>query len=173
MSQRTERIDQLLREEISRLLTEEVADPRVGFATITDVETTPDLRHARVWVSVIGQPAERTATIAALSRAMPFVRRELGRTLRIKRIPDLHVELDDTAERGTRVLHLLDELESGRAEPSTELPAGETLPTPVARVGHEGDASDEPPSAVVSPKPRRRRGRHASANTAKTKRSSR
>jgi hypothetical protein len=104
---------------------------------------------------------------------MPFVRHELGKTLRLKRIPDLHVELDDTAERGTRVLHLLDELESGRAEPSMELPAGETLPTPVARVGHEGDASDEPPSAVVPPKPRRRRGRHRSANTAKTKRSSR
>ena len=156
MSQRTERIDQLLREEISRLLTEEVADPRVGFATITDVETTPDLRHARVWVSVIGQPAERTATIAALSRAMPFVRRELGRTLRIKRIPDLHVELDDTAERGTRVLRLLDELDTGHA-PDRDLPLGETLPTPVPRVRHEGDATEEPPSAVRPPVPRKRR----------------
>ena len=136
MSQRTHRVDELLREEISRIVREDVSDPRVGFATITDVETTPDLRHARVWVSVIGQPAERTTTIAALARAMPFVRRELGRTLRIKRIPDLHVELDDTAERGTRVLQLLDELESGHA-PEGDLPLGETLPTPVARVRHD------------------------------------
>jgi ribosome-binding factor A len=160
MSQRTDRIDELLRQEIGSIVTREVADPRIGFATITKVETTPDLRHARVWVSVIGQPKERSQTIAALGRAMPFVRRELGRTLRIKRIPDLHVELDDTAERGTRVLHLLDELESGTA-PESDLPLGETLPTPVPRVRHDGDTPDEPPSAVIPPKPRRRRGKPA------------
>jgi ribosome-binding factor A len=158
MSQRTDRIDELLRQEIGGIITREVADPRIGFATITKVETTPDLRHAKVWVSVIGQQQERTATIAALGRAMPFVRRELGRTLRLKRIPDLHVELDDTAERGTRVLHLLDELGSGGAVDS-ELPLGETLPTPVARVHHEGDVPEEPPSAVIPPQPRRRRGK--------------
>jgi ribosome-binding factor A len=158
MTARTDRIDQLLREEIGRLVTEEVADPRIGFATITRVETTPDLRHARVWVSVIGQPTERRETVAALGRAMPFVRRELGRTLRLKRIPDLHVELDDTAERGTRVLQLLDELGSGAVR-DDDLPLGETLPTPVLRVHHEGDAEEEPPSAVIPPKPRKRRPR--------------
>ena len=173
VTQRTDRIDELLRQEIGSIVTREVADPRVGFATITKVETTPDLRHAKVWVSVIGQPKERSATIAALSRAMPFVRRELGKSLRLKRIPDLHVELDDTAERGTRVLHLLDELESGTAEPSTELPAGETLPTPIARVGHEGDATEEPPSAVIPPVPRRRRGRERSKGNTGARRTSR
>ena len=156
MSQRTERVDQLLREEIGAIVTREVADPRVGFATITRVETTPDLRHAKVWVSVIGQPAERTATIAALGRAMPFVRHELGKTLRIKRIPDLHVHLDDTAERGTRVLQLLNELEAGLSV-EEDLPLGETLPTPVPRLHHEGDSPVEPPSAVIPPKPRSRR----------------
>jgi ribosome-binding factor A len=155
MSQRTQRVDELLRQEIGVIVTREVADPRIGFATITRVETTPDLRHARVWVSVIGQPAERDATIAALGRAMPFVRHELGRTLRIKRIPELHVRLDDTAERGTRVLHLLSELEAGGA-PESDLPLGETLPTPVARLPHAGDEPDEPPSAVLPPKPKRR-----------------
>ena len=163
MSQRTDRIDELLRQEIGSIVTREVADPRIGFATITKVETTPDLRHAKVWVSVIGQPKERAATISALSRAMPFVRHELGRTLRLKRIPDLHVELDDTAERGTRVLQLLDELESGRADSQRERPSGETLPTPVARVHHEGDTSDEPASAVIPPKPRRGRRRQGDA----------
>ena len=157
MTQRTDRVDELLRQEIGSIVAREVADPRIGFATITKVETTPDLRHAKVWVSVIGQERERRATIAALGRAMPFVRHELGRTLRLKRIPDLHVELDDTAERGTRVLHLLDELEAGGSI-DPDQPLGETLPTPVARVRHEGDATDEPPSAVIPPKPRRRRG---------------
>jgi ribosome-binding factor A len=156
MSQRTDRIDELLRQEIGSIVARDVADPRIGFATITRVETTPDLRHAKVWVSVIGQPTERAATIAALGRAMPFVRRELGKTLRIKRIPDLHVELDDTAERGTRVLHLLDELTAGNV-PEGDLPLGETLPTPVSRTRHEGDLPDEPPSAVREPPPRRRR----------------
>ena len=107
MSQRTDRVDELLRQEIGVIVTRDVADPRIGFATITRVETANDLRHAKVWVSVIGQPEERTATIAALARAMPFIRHELGKTLRIRRIPDLHVHLDDTAERGTRVLQLL------------------------------------------------------------------
>jgi ribosome-binding factor A len=152
VSQRTERVDELLRQEMGSILTRDVADPRIGFVTITSVETTPDLRHAKVWVSVIGQPAEREATMAALRRAMPFVRHELGTRLRIRRIPDLHLELDDTAERGTRVLRLLSELEAG-ATPETDHPTGESLPTPVARLPHAGDLSDEPPSAVHRPEP--------------------
>ena len=158
MSQRTQRVDELLRQEIGSIITRDVADPRVGFATITSVETTPDLRHAKVWISVIGQPAEREATMAALRRAMPFVRHELGSRLRIRRIPDLHVHLDDTAERGTRVLQLLSELETG-AMSETEAPLGESLPTPVARLPHPGDLPVEPPSAVRLPEPRPRRRR--------------
>jgi len=152
MSQRTERVDELLRQEIGSIVARDVADPRVGFATITSVETTPDLRHAKVWVSVIGQPAERDATVAALRRAMPFVRHELGSRLRIRRIPDLHIQLDDTAERGTRILQLLSELESG-STPADEAPSGESLPTPVPRLPHPGDLPDEPPSAVRLPEP--------------------
>ena len=142
MSQRTDRVDELLRQEITTILSREVGDPRIGFATVTGVETSPDLRHARVWVSIIGQPAERDATIAALGRAMPFVRRELGGRLRLRRIPELQVRLDDTAERGTRVLHLLQELEAGHL-PDEDAPAGESLPTPVARLPREGEAGDE------------------------------
>jgi ribosome-binding factor A len=171
MSQRTERVDELLRQEIGEIVAREIADPRVGFATITEVETTPDLRHAKVWVSVIGQPAERDATIAALRRAVPFVRHELGGRLRLKRIPDLHIQLDDTAERGTRILQLLSELESGKAhadEPS-EQPGTESLPTPVARVRRPGDTSDEPPSAVrgTEPEARRRRTRPGASRGSK------
>lgn len=158
MSQRTERVDELLRQEIGAIVTRDVADPRVGFATVTSVETTADLRHAKVWVSVIGQPAERDATVAALRRAMPFVRHELGSRLRIRRIPDLHVHLDDTAERGTRILQLLSDLESGNL-PATDGPQGESLPTPVARLPHFGDLSEEPPSAVRRPEPGARRRR--------------
>ena len=152
MSQRTDRVDELLRQEIGTLLSREVQDPRIGFATITDVETSPDLRHAKVWVSVIGQKADRDETLRALSDAMPFIRRELGKRLRIKRIPDLHVRLDDTAERGTRVLHLLHELEAG-TDPENIEPIVEDLPTPVRRLPHEGDA-DVPAPVPAAPKKR-------------------
>ena len=127
MTERTARVDQLLQEEISRIVAREVQDPRIGFATVTRVETSPDLRHAKVWVSIIGQPDERRTTFRALARAMPFVRHELG-TLRLRRIPELHLELDDSLERGTRVLQILDDLEAGR-EPAPATP-GETLPSP-------------------------------------------
>jgi len=130
VTQRTDRVDELLRQEIGSIVSREMADPRIGFATITDVQTAPDLRHARVLVSVIGQPAERRATLAALGHAMPFVRHELGKRLRLKRIPEFHLELDETFERGTRILHLLDEIEAGRT-PTDDLADGETLPTPM------------------------------------------
>jgi ribosome-binding factor A len=141
VTQRTDRIDELLRQEIGAILSREVADPRIGFATITDVETAPDLTHARVWVSVIGQPDERKATMRALAGAMPFVRRQLGPRLHIRRIPELHVVLDETAERGTRVLQLLAELEAGET-PDAAVSLHETLPTPVSRLRHEGDAPE-------------------------------
>jgi ribosome-binding factor A len=149
MTQRTERIDELLRQEIGSIIAREIADPRVGFATVTSVVTTPDLRHAKVSVSVIGQAEVRKATLTALGRAMPFIQHELGKRLRIKRIPQFHLELDDTLERGTRVLHLLDELEAGHL-PEDAAPDGESLPTPVPRLPHEGDAI-EPAEAEDSP----------------------
>jgi len=154
MSQRTDRVDELLREEIGAILAREVADPRVGFATVTDVETTRDLSHAKVWVSVIGDAAERRATLAALDRAMGFVRRELGAGLRLRRIPALHVELDTSMERGTRVLKILDELEHGdapRAASLADAPVTESLPTPVARLPREGDMPEPKPGAGADP----------------------
>ena len=145
MSQRTDRVDELLRQEIGAILAREVADPRIGFATVTDVETTRDLSHAKVWVSVIGDTAERRETLAALERAMGFVRRELGVRLHLRRIPALHVELDASMEHGTRVLQILDELERGdapRAASIADAPLKESLPTPVARLPREGDTPE-------------------------------
>lgn len=144
MSQRTERLDALLREEISAILAREIADPRIGFVTVTDVDVAPDLSRATVWVSVIGDPATRKASVRALGRAMPFVRHRLGE-LRLKRIPELVVREDDTAARGTRVLRILDELEQGIGPDALELP--DPLPTPT------------PPRGVPEPPAKRSRGR--------------
>jgi ribosome-binding factor A len=143
MSQRIDRVDELLRQEIGRILAKDVQDPHIGFATVTDVETTPDLRHARVWVSVIGGAPERAETLTALERAMGYVRHELGVRLRIKRIPALHVALDDSAARGTRVLRIIEELGQGHdaaGEALADAPRAETLPTPVPRLHRDGDA---------------------------------
>lgn len=133
MTARTDRIDQLLREEIGTILSKDVQDPRIGFVTVTDVETAPDLSTARVWVSVIGQPLERELTMKALQHAMPFVRRELGGRLRLRRIPELQLRLDDTVQRGTRVLQLLAEIEAGGIVDAPP-PIEESLPTPIPHV---------------------------------------
>jgi ribosome-binding factor A len=140
MTERTARLDELLREEISRVLSRDIQDPRLGFVTVTHVDVAPDLRNATVWISTIGQPDERRDTLRALVHAMPYVRREL-RVLRLPRIPELHVKLDDSVQRGTRVLQILHELEEGGSPPDPE--TTETLPTP--RVGRpaDEDATDE------------------------------
>ena len=140
MTQRTQRVDELLREEISRIVAREIDDPRIGFVTITHVEVSADLRHAVVWASVIGDADARTASMRALGRAMPFVRHRLGE-LRLRRIPELHLRLDDTAERGTRLLSILHELEEGH-EPELG-PPSETLPTP-SRAPVTPDVDEEP-----------------------------
>lgn len=165
MTQRTDRVDELLREEMTSIIARDVDDPRIGFATITDVRTAPDLRHAKVLVSVIGQPAERRATLAALGHAMPFVRHELGKRLHIKRIPEFHLELDDSVERGTRILHLLDELEAGRA-PATEPSDVETLPTPRPLVEDaDADGLGAAAAEVVARENARRRSGRAAPGT--------
>src|SRR4051812_8664119 len=148
MTQRTDRIDALLREEVGAILSREIADPRIGFVTVTDVETAPDLSHASIWVSLIGQPDERAESLAALRRALPFIRHELGRRVRLRRIPELHLRVDDTAQRGTRILQLLTELEAGQ-EPEPDAVIDESLPTPIGR-------STEP-EAGTQPRPAGRR----------------
>ncbi|CAN5576770.1 hypothetical protein BH23CHL7_BH23CHL7_10910 [soil metagenome] len=133
MSERTAQLDELLRQEISAVIAREVHDPRIGFVTVTDVEVAPDLGHASVWVSIIGADDERRETMRVLGRAMPFVRHQLGK-LHLRRIPELHLKEDRTAERGTRVLRLLSELGSGTPADEAEVAAvQETLPTPIGR----------------------------------------
>jgi ribosome-binding factor A len=152
MSQRTRRVDELLREEISAVIRREVDDPRIGFVTITDVDVTPDLRHANVWVSIIGAADEKRMTMRALSRAMPFVRQRLG-VLRLKRVPELHVKEDDSATRGTRLLQILDELEQGGEGSVPEAP--ETLPTPTGVSAIAPVPAPRPKKKPVQRRPRK------------------
>jgi ribosome-binding factor A len=111
MSQRTDRLDSQIRQELMDLVQREMADPRIGFATITRVETARDLGHARVWVSVYGTDAERERSMAALTDATPWLRRRLGERLKIRHVPELSLRRDDSIEAGDRVLRLLRDLD--------------------------------------------------------------
>ncbi|MBA3689256.1 MAG: 30S ribosome-binding factor RbfA [Chloroflexi bacterium] len=117
MSQRTDRLDSQIRQELMDLLQREMKDPRLGFATITRVETAPDLGHARVWVSVLGTDRERERTMGALRVATPWLRRKLGERLSLRHVPELTVREDDSTASGDRVLRILQELDGGPTNP--------------------------------------------------------
>ena len=110
MSQRTDRLDSQIRQELMQLLQREMKDPRIGFATITRVETARDLGSAKVWVSVLGTPDEQQAALKALTDAAPWLRRQLGGRLTIRHVPQLVIRHDDSIEAGDRVLRLLNEI---------------------------------------------------------------
>jgi ribosome-binding factor A len=101
----------LIREEVSSLLRKGMKDPRLGFVTITDVEVTPDLHYAKIFVSVLGSEEEVKDSIKALTSASGFLRHELGQRLRLRYIPELSFKLDTSIERGDRILRLLREVE--------------------------------------------------------------
>ena len=100
-----EAVRQVLSEHVGRL-----KDPRIGFVTITGVETSPDLRHARVFISVLGSERKREATLAGLDAAHSVLQGALARELRLKRTPQLAFEYDPSVERGVRMTKLIDEL---------------------------------------------------------------
>jgi ribosome-binding factor A len=110
---RVDRIAEQIREEVSQIVGYELRDERVGFATVTDVRVTPDMATARVFVSVLGAPAEQKAALAALNHASAFVRRQLAPRLRTKRVPQIVFTLDDLLERGNRIENLLKEEDEG------------------------------------------------------------
>ena len=107
---RVDRVNQLLLEELARLLRREVNDPRVSRVTLTGVESTPDLRHATVYVRTLGDETPVEEAIEGLRSAEGFLRGTLGRELHIRRIPELTFEVDRTLERARRIEHLLDEV---------------------------------------------------------------
>src|SRR5215217_6310445 len=95
-SDRMRRVNEAVREVLSGAITSELKDPRVGFVTVTAVETSPDLRHARVFVSVLGNPGERRRTLQALDKARGFLQRRVSSELRMKNTPQLAFIYDDT-----------------------------------------------------------------------------
>jgi ribosome-binding factor A len=106
---RTDRINEQLKQEIAILVRGEVRDPRVGLATITAVETSPELDHAKVFITTLGDEEEKEAALSGLRSAAPFIRGQLGRRLHMRRIPELHFHIDRVLEEATRIELLLRE----------------------------------------------------------------
>ena len=111
MSHRIERVNQLIRQEISDLLQREIKDPRLSqFIAVTEVDTSLDLRHARVYISFISDNQQKQDALDALNGASNFFRKEMSRTLRLRRIPELSFHWDNSIERGARIISLIDDV---------------------------------------------------------------
>jgi ribosome-binding factor A len=110
------RVDEAIRQVIGDVVAKGMKDPRVGFVTVTDVRTSPDLSHARVYVSVLGErgrasePEQREASLEGLRSAHGFLQGRVAAELRLKRTPTLEFSYDDTTDRAMRVEQILDEI---------------------------------------------------------------
>jgi ribosome-binding factor A len=107
-TERMRRVNEVMREVIGSAIATELEDPRIGFVTVTSVETSPDLRSARVHVSVLGGEAERVATLAGLSSSHGVLQARIAREMRLKRTPTLSFHYDEAPERGARLWRLLE-----------------------------------------------------------------
>lgn len=109
MAHHIERVNSLIRQEISELLQRQVKDPRLGnFITVTAVDTSSDMRHAKVFVSRFEGQEEKKETLGVLASAAGFFRKELAARLKLRRIPELSFQWDDSLERGDHLLQLID-----------------------------------------------------------------
>ena len=121
---RPERVGEAIRQELSVMLQREVHDPGIGFVTLTRVKVSPDLQVVRVYYTVIGDDRERRETAKALERAVPFLRRQIGQRVRLRRVPELHFEYDESIEKQDRIEKILLDLQREREEREASQPRG-------------------------------------------------
>ena len=121
MGNRPDRVGEAIRDELSQLIAREVHDPGVGFITLTRVKVSPDLQLARVYYTTMGDEQAQRETAKALKRAAPFLRRQLGQRIRLRRVPEVEFFYDESIARGDRIEQILQELKaeaaSGEAQP--------------------------------------------------------
>ena len=111
---RMRRVNEAVREVVSAAIAEDLKDPRVGFVTVTAVDTSPDLRHARVYVSVLGDEQERANSLAGLTSSRGYLQARVSSELRLKHTPQLDFQYDESADRGMRIAELLRQSEQTR-----------------------------------------------------------
>src|SRR5689334_5633266 len=107
---RADKVSEAIRREISVMLTQEVKDPAINFATVTAVETADDLRHANIFVSILGDEETRQESMKGLERAKGFLRREIGRRLQLRYTPEIHFRLDNSLDHAIKIKTILNEI---------------------------------------------------------------
>jgi ribosome-binding factor A len=122
---RAERIGDLIKKEISRIIQHELKDPGIGFVTITGVELSDDLKHAKIFYSVLGDEEAKKESSSALRRACGFVQHEIGRKLRLKYTPEICFLFDSSVEYGARIEMLIEKIHQSERSTKDDLPSGE------------------------------------------------
>lgn len=118
-NKRAVRVGELLKEEISQIVLREMKDPRIGFVSVTDVEVSGDLRHAKVFISVYGSEKEKEETLEGLQQAQGFVRKLVGERVKIHHTPEIIFRYDDSIENGVHISEIIKDLkESGEIKES-------------------------------------------------------
>lgn len=110
-SRRILRINELVHEEVSDIIQKKLKDPDVGFVTVSDVDVSVDLRHANIYVTVYGNEKAKVKSIDGLNRARGFIRKEIGKRIRLRFTPEIFFKFDDTLERSSRIMELLKKIE--------------------------------------------------------------
>lgn len=110
MTTRQEKLNELLREEVSYILRREFKDPRLGFVTVTGVEVSPDMRHAKIFVSIMGSEDEKKRNMAVLKNAESFTRQALSKRVKMKILPQIEFRLDTSVDHGVRIFELLEQV---------------------------------------------------------------
>lgn len=111
-AQRIERLKDQIQIEVSDILHKEIKDPRIGFVSITDVEVSKDLRHVKIYVSIMGTEEEKEQTMEGLEKATGFIRSEIGKRIRLRYTPEIVFKRDDSLERGARIFELLNQVKA-------------------------------------------------------------
>jgi ribosome-binding factor A len=119
-TRRQKRVNELLKEELGLLLLRDVRDPRLRGVTVTDVQVSPDLGHAHVYISLIGDEEEVAAAIGGLERASGYLRHQIAKRIDLRHVPEFNFSFDPSLERGQRILSLLDEIEQESDETSDD-----------------------------------------------------
>ena len=108
---RIDKVQEFIKQEVSQIIQKDIKDPRVGFVTVTDVEMTKDLRHAKIFLSLMGSDEQKKATWEALNRALGFMRSEIGKRIRLRCTPELSLHLDKSLDYSNHIQKLLLQLE--------------------------------------------------------------
>ena len=116
MTMRSNRVGEQMKKELSEIISRKLKDPRIGFVTVTDVEVTGDLQQATVYISVLGNDAEKEQTLLGLSKSKGFIRSEIGQRIRLRKTPELSFEIDSSVAYGNRIDSLLRDIKDPKDE---------------------------------------------------------